>query len=120
MTNEIRSPLFISGFPRSGTTLLRSILTAHPDIHLVNEPDLIPNLLMAGFDINDRLSQIDRESFLRAYEVCGGGSGRRHLSNLPPGRAEKFIAQTPDLSFREGFEFLLPKPENAKVWGDKT
>jgi hypothetical protein len=118
MNGAIRSPLFIFGFPRSGTTLLRSILNAHPEIRLVNEPDLIPSLRMAGFGIWDRLNRSGRERFLQDY----GNStfGKRHLGTLPPERARQFAERVEDFGFREAFEFLLPRPDNVPVWGAKT
>lgn len=40
------SPLvFIGGFPRSGTTLLRVLVDAHPDIRCGEETRVIPRLL---------------------------------------------------------------------------
>ena len=35
------APVFLVGFPRSGTTLLENILAAHPDIESVEEQDLL-------------------------------------------------------------------------------
>jgi len=36
---EYRTPVFITGLPRSGTTLLDRILDAHPDVQILEEPE---------------------------------------------------------------------------------
>ncbi|MCY3752102.1 MAG: sulfotransferase [Gammaproteobacteria bacterium] len=38
-------PVFIIGFPRSGTTLLDTLLRGHPDIRLAEEADAVPALV---------------------------------------------------------------------------
>jgi len=40
-----RSPVFLVGFPRSGTTLLDSILRAHPEIVVVEEEPMLKRVL---------------------------------------------------------------------------
>lgn len=42
-----RSPVFLVGFPRSGTTLLDSILRAHPEIAVVEEEPMLKRVLDA-------------------------------------------------------------------------
>lgn len=42
-----RSPVFLVGFPRSGTTLLDSILRAHPEISVVEEEPMLKRVLDA-------------------------------------------------------------------------
>ncbi len=42
-----RSPVFLVGFPRSGTTLLDSILRAHPEIVVVEEEPMLKRVLDA-------------------------------------------------------------------------
>ncbi|XP_038059083.1 protein-tyrosine sulfotransferase 1-like [Patiria miniata] len=47
-TYDRSSPLiFVGGFPRSGTTLMRALLDAHPDVRCGEETRLIPNLLQS-------------------------------------------------------------------------
>ncbi len=47
----MKRPLFIVGFPRSGTTLIRSIITQHSKINLRNEPELIFALRNKGYSV---------------------------------------------------------------------
>lgn len=42
---EIAQPLFILGFPRSGTTLMEQMLSAHPQIAAGDELPLIPEII---------------------------------------------------------------------------
>jgi len=44
-----RAPLFIVGMPRSGTTLVESILSRHPDVLAPGESQQIPELEEAGY-----------------------------------------------------------------------
>lgn len=80
-------PVFLVGFPRSGTTLLDQVLNAHPDIHVLEEKPLLNAALdvlggMPGDDL-DTLANLDeaqrqelrdayfsaREEFLTGHET---------------------------------------------------
>ncbi len=39
------NPIFIIGFPRSGTTLLDTILSSHPSIEVIEEKSMVPKLI---------------------------------------------------------------------------
>jgi Sulfotransferase family len=39
-----KTPVFIVGYPRSGTTLLMAMLGSHPEITMFNEPMLIRDM----------------------------------------------------------------------------
>ena len=47
--NSVKSPIFIIGFPRSGTTLLDTILRSHPNIEVIEEKPLI-DMIVAAID----------------------------------------------------------------------
>jgi tetratricopeptide (TPR) repeat protein len=48
----MRSPVFLVGFPRSGTTLLDTILMGHPDVVVLEERPVVPRVEdeLGGFD----------------------------------------------------------------------
>ena len=118
MNPTTKNPLFILGYPRSGTTLLRALLGTHSQIHLVNEPELFRGLLTAGRCIPD---VIEREGFPRLLEELRlVGACRQHLSTLSSERLSEFTNHTKNLSFKEVYEFLLPKPDAVTVWGEKS
>ena len=45
---KIKDRIFIVGCPRSGTTLLQSLLAAHPQIHSFPETHFFPNTIEKG------------------------------------------------------------------------
>ena len=71
-TGTTRQPVFMVGFPRSGTTLLETILLTHPRVALVEEQPLI-NLLTDGLRPETlaqdlaALSHAEADSRARAY-----------------------------------------------------
>lgn len=118
MTKRKGCPLFIIGYPRSGTTLLRSLIGAHPQVCLINEPEILRALRVAGVKIRDYIKPAERQGLLqkmRTVHPCA-----EHLSALPPDVIWRFIADERDLSFREVYEALLPKPRGVAVWGVKS
>ena len=56
--------IFIGGMPRSGTTLMRAILDAHPDVRCGQETMIIPKLL--EFQTNWQKTEIFRQRLQEA------------------------------------------------------
>jgi tetratricopeptide (TPR) repeat protein len=54
------APVFLVGFPRSGTTLLDTILMGHPDIAVLEEQPLLKAIGL-GFDSFNRVADIDED-----------------------------------------------------------
>jgi Tfp pilus assembly protein PilF len=89
----------LTGFPRSGTTLLEQLLDAHPDLVSSEERDFVGKETMHSLTagrgntplleaLNDRSIDIlsaDRQHYLRAMEYFLGESirGRMHLDKNP-------------------------------------
>ncbi|HEY5723092.1 MAG TPA: sulfotransferase [Allosphingosinicella sp.] len=61
-------PIFLVGFPRSGTTLLDTMLMGHPALHVLEE---VPILEKAGLALGDfaRLPELDAEETRRLRAV---------------------------------------------------
>jgi len=63
------SPVFVVGFPRSGTTLLELALNAHPQLKSMDEQrfvqDALDELVAAGADYPQRLRDVSREALDR-------------------------------------------------------
>lgn len=57
-TLHSRQIIFVGGVPRSGTTLVRTMLDAHPDIHCGEETRVIPRML----GMRSRWSHSEKES----------------------------------------------------------
>ncbi len=118
MKNSVRCPLFVFGYPRSGTTLLWSLLNAHSEIRLVLEPELIRGMLAAGLKFSEHANRKGYAGLLEKMRRIG--LTRRHLDSLADEKLSEFINHSENLSFREIYEFLLPKPTGAKIWGEKS
>ncbi|MES2444971.1 MAG: sulfotransferase [Pseudomonadota bacterium] len=64
-----RSPLFIFGFPRSGTTLIDTMLSGHPDAVVYEEEPMIDNIAkrFGAFEQLPDLSAAEIETLRAAY-----------------------------------------------------
>lgn len=109
--------LFIVGCPRSGTTLLRRIVDAHPDVAITNETHWIVQLLedgdaaRAGAPVTPRLLErlLSHKRFARL--------------KLDPGRLEPLVAREEPVSYRElvtAVYDLFGERRGKRLVGDKT
>ena len=78
-----RSPVFIVGLPRSGSTLLEQILASHPDVEGTRE---LADMLHIVRDLAARSSASDTS----AYPKVVGSLGRAEVDAL----AHRYLAQT--------------------------
>ncbi len=90
------SPVFILGMPRSGTTLVEQIVSAHPDVHGSGESPLLRNTLARFFPFDARgqfpsdLKTLPRSRFneagqfylTRMRQISGG---KRIITDKMPG-----------------------------------
>ncbi len=79
--NAAASPIFIVGFPRSGTTLLEQMLDAHPELRSMDEQafvqDVIEAMEKAGYTYPDDLGRIDSTTAERLRKVY-----RSHVASV--------------------------------------
>lgn len=90
-----RDPVFLVGFPRSGTTLLEQILASHADIDIVEEEEgfaplhqeliLAPGALERWADLSDEQINAYRATYWRRMEAAFGGrpAGRVFVDKMP-------------------------------------
>jgi len=52
--------IFVGGFPRSGTTLIRAMLDAHPDIRCGEETRVVPRILQLAAQWNRSAKESNR------------------------------------------------------------
>jgi Flp pilus assembly protein TadD len=67
LTGARPAPVFLAGFPRSGTTLLDTMLMGHPNVEVMEEPPILRQLEVefGGFDM---LAELDDDAVGRAQE----------------------------------------------------
>ncbi len=63
------APVFLVGFPRSGTTLLDQILDAHPDVQVFEELPLLRSVRLSLDDYPRSLATMNEEERERARQV---------------------------------------------------
>lgn len=115
---QSRSPIFIVGVHRSGTTLLRYMLSTSPRIYIPPESDFIPRFF--GRDPEGRLDQ-DRIARM-LHLIFERYRFAKEWRGSPPDPAwflQKMKAPTPsaflDILYRE-----YARQHGAVRWGDKT
>ncbi|MDX2274977.1 MAG: sulfotransferase [Hyphomonadaceae bacterium] len=86
------APIFVVGMPRSGTTLIERIISAHPEVASAGELSTIPALVARNAGTPSRQAQLeaiatfDAAAFGRAYEEYARrliGNEPRFLDKLP-------------------------------------
>ena len=84
------APVFLVGFPRSGTTLLDTLLMGHPDIAVVEE---VPALGLVAEEVGtmDRLAELDAATADRLRRTYSDAIRR----SLPPGSAASIVDKLP-------------------------
>src|SRR5205085_4640311 len=80
------SPVFLVGFPRSGTTLLDTLLMGHPALNVMEEVPLLerPAAALGDFERLPELSEAETEHLRDLYfEALGPVDGRTIVDKLP-------------------------------------
>jgi hypothetical protein len=111
-------PVFVVGFPRSGTTLLRVMLDAHPDLSIPPESHFIPSLWSVrrryrqngSFDADRMVRDVMSSTRVQAWELSEE-SVRARLRTLT----------RPDFaSVTEAIFSAYAESKGKARWGDKT
>ena len=91
IVDDEKSPVFLVGFPRSGTTLLEQILDSHPQLQALSEPPTVAAMGQAHERIVTRRSEAAtaftdaeiRELRDAYFSEAGRHLRRRHLKHEP-------------------------------------
>ncbi|MBA3341907.1 MAG: sulfotransferase [Gemmatimonadaceae bacterium] len=119
MTGEAAGgPLFIVGFPRSGTTLMRALLSAHPTIAIAPETHFL-NRFAKGVEALDLRTAANFQSFWGKFSR----SDRFVELGIDADRTKEGIVATGDFHLRNVFALTLQEFARAAGkprWGEKT
>jgi LPS sulfotransferase NodH len=110
-------PLFVVGSGRSGTTLLYSILNAHPHIRLQNEANIVAPVLSQGLDLSQATPAAEALDSI-ARSLPRKGRGRAFLENSPV--AKEMAHGRDPMTLPALFEALLKGSEPRPIWGEKS
>ncbi len=112
-------PVFVGGCPRSGTTLLRAMLDAHPHLAIPGET----RILVDGFRSRARWGDLEDPGNRRrvALWVAGRKVARaRRLTDDVDELVERMAAAPPTIGSVLGAGFQLYAEQHGKArWGDK-
>jgi protein-tyrosine sulfotransferase len=121
--NERFGPFFIIGSGRSGTTLLRRMLQAHPDVHVPPETAVLGRVIKLYRQSRGRpwedivhlvLGTFEFHPDFGAFEMELGPLAR-HLIALP--RSERSLARILDGFYRD---HARTQGRSPRLWGDKS
>jgi tetratricopeptide (TPR) repeat protein len=94
--HEDGTAIFIGGMPRSGTTLVEAILSAHPDVTAGGEPGMFPALVKHISGGGDR-NVLDPRNLRETRDIDLGRLGRGYMDAVRPigGGTPRFTDKTP-------------------------
>ena len=101
---EDRSPIFVMGMPRSGTTLVDRILSSHPDVASCGELQNF-GVLFKRFSSSSTALLLDAETVKRARGVDWASLGKQYVESTRPVSAEapRFVDKLPHNFLYAGF-----------------
>ena len=112
-------PVFVGGCPRSGTTLLRTMLTAHPDLAIPRETRILVDGYRRRADWGDLRDPENRRRLAR-WVVERKVSRYANLTEDGDELVERMVAAAPTIGSVLGAGFRLHADHHGKPrWGDK-
>jgi hypothetical protein len=111
-------PIFVTGSARSGTTLLRVMLSSHSRIYIPPESDFIPRLFLGRHDAPMTRAQAERDVRI----VLGYRRFFREWRAAPI-EPQQFVRTLPELTpaaFLDGLYSCYAAQHGAERWGDKS
>jgi Sulfotransferase family len=111
-------PIFIGACPRSGTTLLRTMLNTHPDIAIPRETRFLPDI----WDNRAQFRNLDDKAVRRrlARTVTAKGNRSVRFQTPRPALIRRLVAAPPTLGSVVGTGYVAyAEATGKKRWGDK-
>ena len=116
MKRNIKKRVFVVGCPRSGTTLLQSLLAAHPSIASFPESHFLPKIVARGSKRRQRFGIVAPQAKENYTQVLNDVGAKDCEHNKP--RFGLFVREY-ILSFVETLDDLT-EAQNRTVWLEKT
>jgi hypothetical protein len=112
-------PVFLVGFPRSGTTLLRLMLHSHPRIAMPHETGFLPEAYLERKRFGDLTQEANRRRLARF--IVERKASRFHLLGLDPAVVtERIVSAPPTLGSALAAVYSAYAERFGKPrWGDK-
>jgi Sulfotransferase family len=112
-------PVFVGGCPRSGTTLLRTMLNSHPDLAIPHETRIIIDGYRSRAEWGD-LGDPENRRRLARWVVERKVSRHRRLTEDADELVERMVAAAPTIGSVLGAGFRLYAERHGKPrWGEK-
>jgi hypothetical protein len=112
-------PVFVGGCPRSGTTLLRTMLNSHPELAMPHETRILVEGYRRRSEWGDLADTGNRRALAR-WVVDRRVSRHRRLTEDTEALVEAMVAAPPTLGSVLGAGFRLYANRHGKSrWGDK-
>lgn len=116
--NTSESPIFIVGMPRSGTTLMRSILSSHPNIAIAPETHYCNHFMHQV----ETAGHSDAAAFKSLWRIFSESDRFKDLG-IDPAVVEQRVYQSGDFSLSNTFTLVLreyARQQARERWGEKT
>lgn len=112
-------PVLVGGCPRSGTTLLRTMLHAHPDLAIPRETKFILESFRRRREWGDLRDTSNRRRLVD-WIIDSKGTGFRRLKLDPDDARRRMIEAPPTLGSVLGTALVMyAERKGASRWGDK-
>jgi len=114
------NPIFIVGCARSGTTLLRSILSSHPNISIPRETSFFQYL--DDFLDKNKIENLNKEDVLNFWTIYSS-TRRFTYQGLKKEKIEDILNKKDQITFKYILDTLMRvylESVNKNRWGEKT
>jgi len=118
MSTLAERPIFVIGAARSGTTLLRFMLSSHPRIYIPGQSNFVPRLFQRR-----PTAPMSRAEAIRNLKIIRGYKKFLRAWKGPWPEGPEFVDRLPNLTpqaFLDALYSEYARQNNSQRWGDKS